>query len=216
MMYLEERADLCKVTKMMFDRFITNAAGGNISVKMNDEHFIMTPTLMSQMKFGRLEPEEIIVIDREGRVIEGNGKVTREFNMHVAAYDALPEAGAVLHAHAKESMVFASLGLEMPHLCEATRKLGQIITLPFAPATSKELAHNVKQYLQTRKDDLPIATLLREHGILVVDKTLRKGYDMLERIEYNAYVNTQAKLFQLTGDYQPGRKEEAFNYNLEE
>ncbi len=198
----------------MFDRFITNAAGGNISVKVSDEHFIMTPTLMSQAKFCRLEPEEIIVINRHGDVIEGAGKVTREFNMHIAAFNACPDAGAVLHAHPKESMVYASLGLDLPHLTEASRKLGEIKTLPFAPATSPELANNVSEYLATRTDALPIATLLREHGVLVIDKTLRKGYDILERIEYNAYVNVQAKLFQALGEYKPDENDYA--YNLEE
>ncbi len=215
MMFFEERKDLCVVAKMMFDRFNTNAAGGNISVKVDKELFIMTPTLMSQAKFGRLEPEEIIVINRNGEVLEGEGKVTREFNMHVAAFDSCPDAGAVVHAHPKESMVFASLGLPLPHLTEASRKLGEIKTLPFAPATSPELAQTVSDYLTDREDDLPIATLLREHGILVVDKTLRKAYDVLERIEYNAYVNINAKIFEALGVYKP-EEETKYSYNLEE
>jgi L-fuculose-phosphate aldolase len=217
MLYYEERKDLCEVTKMMFDRFNTNAAGGNISVKVSDEHFIMTPTLMSQGKFCRLTPEDIVVIDKEGTVYEGNGKVTREFNMHVAVYETMPDVGAVVHAHPKESMVFASLGLDLPHLTEATRKLGEIKVLDFAPATSRELAQNVREYMETRKGDLPVATLLREHGILVVDKTLRKAYDMLERIEYNAYVNIHAKIFEGLGLFKAKSEEsEKFQYNLVE
>lgn len=214
MLYFEQRQELCEVTKMMFDRFNTNAAGGNISVKVSEEHFIMTPTLMSQDKFCRLTPEEIIVINREGEVLEGNGKVTREFNMHVAVFDTLPEAGAVVHGHPKESMVFASLGMDLPHLTEATRKLGEIKVLDFAPATSVQLAENVRSYMETRKGDMPVATLLREHGILVVDKTLKKAYDMLERIEYNAYVNIHAKLFEALGIYKPKKDTTEFEYNL--
>ncbi|PLR75220.1 hypothetical protein CU633_22285 [Bacillus sp. V3-13] len=216
MMYSAERLDLCEVTKMMFDRFITNAAGGNISVKVSDQHFIMTPTLMSQAKFCRLKPEEILVIDRDGHIIDGEGKVTREFNMHIAVFDTLPKAGAVIHAHPKESMVFASLGLPLPHLCESTRKLGEIVTLDFAPATSQQLADNVRKYMQTRVTDMPVATLLREHGILVIDTTLRKAYDMLERIEFNSYVNIQAKLFEAVGAYKPEQNELGLAYNLEE
>lgn len=215
MLYYDERKDLCIVAKMMFDRFNTNAAGGNISVRVSDEHFIMTPTLMSQAKFCRLKPEEIVVINKQGERIEGEGKVTREVNMHLAAYETRPDAGAVVHAHPKESMVFASLGLNLPHLTEASQKLGEIRTLPFAPATSSELAETVRGYLLSRKDDLPIATLLRKHGILVVDKTLRNAYDILERIEYNAYVNIQAKLFQALGEYNPN-DDNNFAYNLEE
>lgn len=214
MLYEAERKDLCVVTQMMFDRFITNAAGGNITVRVSEKHWIMTPTLMAQAKFCRLEPENILVIDKEGHILEGDGKLTREFNMHMAVYETLPLAGAVIHAHPKESMVFASLGLEIPHLCEATQKLGEVKTLEFAPATSQELADKVRAYLETRKMDIPVATLLREHGILVIDKSLRRAYDMLERIEYNAYVNIQANLFQALGKL--NTKKTDFSYNLEE
>ncbi|BCU81333.1 L-fuculose-phosphate aldolase [Polycladomyces abyssicola] len=216
MLYFEERKDLCEVARMMFDRLLTNAAGGNISVKMSDSRFIMTPSLMSQQKFCRLKPEEILVVDSNGNILEGDGQLTREFNMHMAAYDAMPDAGAVIHAHPKESMVFASLGLEMPHMCEATRKLGEIRTLEYAPATSKDLADRVYAYLRSRAGDIPVATLLREHGILVIDKTLRKAYDMLERIEFNAYVNIQAKLFELMGAVKGDNHVHSFSYHSEE
>lgn len=214
MMYFKERKDMCEIAKTMFDRFNTNAAGGNISARVSHKHFIITPTLMSQEKFCRLKPNEILVVNESGEILEGEGGLTREFNMHMAVYTTREDSGAVIHAHPKESMVFASLGLPLPHLTESTRKLGEVITLPFAPATSVELADTVRDYIRTRKDDLPIAMLLREHGILVVDTTLRKAYDMLERIEYNAYVNIHAKIFEALGIYKP--TDQSYSYNLEE
>ncbi|MGG5253646.1 class II aldolase/adducin family protein [Neobacillus sp. SM06] len=216
MLYLDQRKELCEVTRMMFDRFNTNAAGGNISVKVSEKHFIMTPTLMSQAKFCRLNPEDILVIDKEGTIYEGVGKVTREFNMHIAVYETKPNAGAVVHAHPKESMVFAALGLDLPHFTESTRKLGEIKVLDFAPATSLQLAQMVKNYMETRKADLPVAALLREHGIIVVDKTLRKTYDMLERIEYNAYVAIHAKIFEGLRMLEQKHDAKNFQYNLDE
>ncbi|SDD31317.1 L-fuculose-phosphate aldolase [Terribacillus halophilus] len=215
MLYRKEREDLCKVVKIMFDRYETNAAGGNVSVRMNDDHIIMTPTLMSQEKFCDLKPYEILVVDMNEQKIEGEGNITREINMHMACYKQRSDIGCVLHAHPKESMVFATLGMELPNLTEATQKLGQIPTLPFAPATSKELAAIVKDHLSDLSDEaLPKAMLLNKHGILVVDKTLRKAYDMLERIEYNAYVASKALLFEALNISK--RSEEVHTYNLEE
>ncbi|MBE6184086.1 class II aldolase/adducin family protein [Heyndrickxia ginsengihumi] len=201
MLYQQERQDVCEVTKMMFNRFVTNAAGGNISVKINHEHFIMTPTLMAQQKFCDLSPDDILVLTRDGEIIEGKGNITREFNMHIGTYDTLPNAQAIIHAHPKELMVFASLGLEVSHLTESTRKLGEVKTLPYAPATSMELAEVVKTYMRSRKSDIPVATLLREHGVLIADTSLRKAYDMLERLEYEAYVNFQAAVIGALGLY---------------
>ena len=49
----------------MYDRKFTNAAGGNVSIKVSDDHFIMSPTLMSQNYLCDLNPEQILVIDKE-------------------------------------------------------------------------------------------------------------------------------------------------------
>ena len=74
MLYQKEREEMCEVVKAMFDRDLTNAAGGNLSERMNENHFIMTPTLMAQQKLCRLEPEDILVVDKELNIIEGRGK----------------------------------------------------------------------------------------------------------------------------------------------
>ncbi len=199
MLYLEERKQLCEVARTMFDRNLTNAAGGNISVRLNEQHILMTPTLMSQRKFCRLKPEEILVLDYNLNIIEGEGGLTRESNMHLGVLKEIPLANAVIHAHPKYAMVYACLGLEMPIYYEACEKLQEIITLPFGKACSEELAEIATNYFKGRKDEMAshaIAALLNKHGILVADKDLYKAYDMLERIETNAYVALQAKSFE--------------------
>ncbi|EIA20755.1 hypothetical protein KKC_05130 [Listeria fleischmannii subsp. coloradonensis] len=216
MLYEKERQDLAKIVKTMFDRFETNAAGGNVSVKMNEEHIIMTPTLMSQAKLCQLSPYEILVVDQKNEVVEGDGKVTREINLHRACYNENPEIGCVLHAHPKESMLFATLGIDLPNLTEATQKIGRIPTLEFAPATSKELAEIVRKHVANLRDKaVPSASLLNKHGIVVLETSLHKAYDLLERIEYNAYVVQKAMVFDALHIHTLTEEPE-LNYNLEE
>lgn len=216
MLYEKERQDLAKIVKTMFDRFETNAAGGNVSVKMNEEHIIMTPTLMSQAKLCQLSPYEILVVDQKNEVVEGDGKVTREINLHRACYNENPEIGCVLHAHPKESMLFATLGIDLPNLTEATQKIGRIPTLEFAPATSKELAEIVRKHVAHLRDKaVPSASLLNKHGIVVLETSLHKAYDLLERIEYNAYVAQKAMVFDALHIHTLTEEPE-LNYNLEE
>ena len=198
MMYKKEREELCEVARLMFDRKLTNAAGGNISIRINDEHIIMTPSLMAEEYFCRLEPEQILVTNYDGELIEGRGKVTRESNIHLGIYKNLPDAGCVLHAHPKEAMVFICLAEELPSLTEATDKYGEVKTLPYAKACSKELADIVVDYFKSREGELKshgLITLLRKHGLVIVEKDLKKAYNALERIETNAYVNLHRHLF---------------------
>ncbi len=199
MLYKEQRQILCEIARIMFDRNLTNAAGGNISMRINDEHVIMTPTLMSQRKFCRLKPEEILVLDYDLNKIEGEGRITRESNMHIGVFKEVPLANAIIHAHPKYSLVYACLGVDMPIYYEACDKLKEIPALEFGKACSVELAEIATEYFKSRKDEVEnhaVAALLRRHGVLIADKDIYKAYDYLERIESNAYVALQAKKFE--------------------
>lgn len=211
MLYLEERRKMCETVKTMFDRFETNAAGGNLSLKVNDEHFIMTPTLMSQKYLCDLSPFQILVVDSDLNIIEGEGRLTREINMHMAVYKQNPEIKSVIHAHAKESMFWASLGRDMPNITEATQKLGEIKCLDYEPATTAELAESVRKYVEHRKGDIPLAVLLERHGLIVADKSLEKAYDMVERLEYNADVAYKMWVLSKLGEEVGFTKDYAYN-----
>lgn len=200
MLYLEERQQVCDIARIMFDRKLTNAAGGNISMRINKEHVIMTPTLMSQRKFCKLKPEEIIVMDYDMNKIEGVGGITRESNMHLGVLKEVPLAQAIIHAHPQYAMVYASLGIDIPVYIEACDKLKEIIALPYEKACSADLANRATKYFGERKDEIhnhALVALLSRHGILVADKDLYKAYDYLERVELNSYVALQAKIFDI-------------------
>lgn len=215
MLYSEERKRLSNLVKKMFDRYETNTAGGNVSVRINDEHIIMTPTRMSQEYHCEISPYQILVVDMNENIIEGDGGITREINMHMAAYRHNREIGCVLHAHALNSMVFATVGMEMPNLTESTQKLGEISCLEYAPATSQELADKVKKHLESEREDaVTNAILLNKHGVLITDKDLTHAYDILGRLEYNAYIAEKALIFEKLGIQQMDKKD--YNYNLEE
>lgn len=200
-MYEKERQKLCLYVKSLFDRKLTNAAGGNLSVKVSDNYFIMTPSFMSQAFLCDLKPEQILVIDKEENIIEGYGKKTREINMHMACYQENSKVGCVIHAHPLDAMVFATLGLDMPNLSEASEKLGEIPCLEYAPSTSQELADKVREKLK-EESKIPQAFLLKRHGILVQGDTLEKTYDMVERLEWNAHIAINFLLFKQNSNIQ--------------
>lgn len=191
MLFEEERNKICKFVKNMYDHRLTNSAGGNVSLKVSDDTFLMTPTLASQQYLWDITPDQILVLDKSGNIVEGNGEKTREYNMHMRCYEKNSEITCVIHAHALNSMVFAILGLDIPNITEATQKLGRIRCLPYKKATSMDLANVVGDYVQ--KDSVvPKVYLLNKHGIISVGTSLEKTYDMIERVEWNAYIVLQA------------------------
>lgn len=212
-LFEQERKDLAEVVKMSFERKLTNVAGGNFSFKTTDEKgqefIIMTPTMMSEAYFGKLSPSQILVIEPHTRkIIAGEGQLTREINMHEAAYDANPQIKCVYHAHAPNAMFWATAGLNLPNLTEATQKVRQVEVLPFAPNCSNELAEIVKNKLLSldkQGEPLPLYFLLNSHGIVVFTsgadglEALHKALSIADTMEWNAEIAYKQAVFQKMG-----------------
>ncbi|MFD1449046.1 class II aldolase/adducin family protein [Oceanobacillus profundus] len=212
MLYQKEREQLADIVKKMFDRYETNTAGGNVSARVSDEHIIMSPTLMSQKHHCDISPYQVLVVDMDENIVEGDGRITREINMHMACYKHNRDIGAVVHGHSLYSMVFATMGMDMPNLTESTQKFGEIKCLDFAPATSSKLARKVRDYLEDKGSNAIMNTiLLNRHGVLVTDKTLEKAYDNLGRLEYNAYIAEKSLIFEKLGIVKLDQKNYDFN-----
>ncbi len=89
---------IVEVARLMYQRFLTNSAGGNISVRLGDRIYI-TPKYAGSRYLWNLQPEQINVLNLAYEVVEGAGDISRESRLHLAVYDHFPEAGAVIHAH---------------------------------------------------------------------------------------------------------------------
>lgn len=211
MLYEAERREMCRIVKSMFDRWLTNAAGGNLSCKVSSNHYIMTASGLSSKYLWDIGPENILVVDDNLNVIEGEGRVTREINMHMEIYRNDDKVKAVIHAHPKELMVYACMGIDMPVVSEALEYLGEAIPcLPYRPATTQELAELVGKWTSefskefkekelVMEDIYAYGALLRRHGVIVASDNLHSANEMLERLETNAYVHIHAATLESRG-----------------
>lgn len=209
MIFEREREDLAGIVKLIFSRKLTNVAGGNFSFLAEEDdkqYIIMTPTMMSEAYLGNLSASQIMVVDFETReVISGVGSLTREINMHQAVYQTNPKIKAVLHAHAPNAMFWATSGLPMPNLTEATQKVGPVPVMAFAPNCSEELAEITSTYI--RENDLPVPhmLLLDSHGVLINATgdtgmmAIHKALSILDTVEWNAEIAYKQAIFQALG-----------------
>ncbi|WOO86517.1 class II aldolase/adducin family protein [Mollicutes bacterium LVI A0039] len=199
MLYLEERLQLAKVGSVMVKKKLTNNAGGNISMKVDEDedyqYFIVSPKQAGQLKYWNLRPEEVLVLRKNKKTkvnekLEGEGQFTRETALHLNVFDQCPKVKSVIHSHPYESMGFVTFEDEIPLACENVMKFGRVPVLDFAPATTPELAQIVKEFLENNRDlsNLgAIAFCLRGHGIVVASNgDLDITLDHLERLEYNS------------------------------
>lgn len=187
---------LARIAKLMFDRRLTDAAGGNASLRDGDR-VLVTPRYSGSRYQWQLATEQICEIGLDGRLLAGAGEVSREIAVHLAAYRDFPEIGAVIHAHPFHVMPFVYAAQPIPPTNEYTAKFGPIGYVEDAPSHTPALGASVAAAISARRGDLarhPLAFLLPDHGIVVVADTLAAAFDTLERVDGSARNALYARL----------------------
>lgn len=189
MTYEAERALMCAVGKLLYDRGYVAANDGNLSMKTAPDRLLVTPSGVSK---GRLTPDMLLVTDLEGNVLEGNRHPSSETKMHLAVYRGRPDVGAVVHAHPPVSTAFAVCrrGMETPHLSELVTGLGAVPCTPsFAMLSTDQVPRSVEPYLADH-----CAVLLANHGALTWGEDLWEAFDRMETVEHTAKILLNARL----------------------
>jgi L-fuculose-phosphate aldolase len=195
--YFETRKEMTRIAKSLWKRRLTNAAGGNFAVRVGDGLVLITPSLMAERKHCALKAKDLLLIDYEKNIIEGEGALSREADMHVGLLRAFKGIGAVMHAHPFYSMAFVAQSKEIPSFIEATADRGSVACLPYARLFSPELPAQVLKYFGDHRgaaESRPLGVILPLHGLVVTGPDLYSAYSMLELIECDAFCGLSKSL----------------------
>jgi len=120
------------------------------------------------------------VVDLAGAKVRGRGRPSTELLMHLAAYAARPDAGAVVHAHPLTAVAFTVAGLPPPNdlLPEAVLVLGPIAVAPFATPGTDEVPRSLAPFWREHQ-----VIVLERHGALALGKDLFQAFDRMETLE---------------------------------
>ena len=189
------RERVAYIGQLLFSRQLTDAAGGNLSERVGDL-ICMSPRYAGSKRQWQLDPEDILVINLEGEVLVGAGTISRESQVHLRLHREFGEYGVgVIHAHARNLLVFAATETPMPPVLEATRKFGVTPVVEYAPAHGEALAENVASSMKGRERRISThaaATLAPWHGLFLMGKDLFAAFDAVERLDTNAYIILQS------------------------
>ena len=193
----QTRIKIAETGKLVFQRHLTDSAGGNISVRVGDLVCI-TPRYSGSRRHWQLQPYQVLVSSLSGEKLEGDGDISREAQVHFRIYEEFPEATAVLHSHARNVMAFVAAGRPIEPVLEATLKFGTIPVTKYAPAHSAKLAESIVDEFRGREADIRkygAAVMAPWHGLFAVGKDLDAAFDLTERIDTNAYCILMSRLF---------------------
>jgi L-fuculose-phosphate aldolase len=194
------RTQLLEVCKLVYDRYLTNAAGSNFSARASETTFYLTPTNNAKNNRLRMSPDDLLLVDKEGKILDGNGKLSRSWPTHRRLYLEFEETNAVIHAHPKMATIFACREKPMDPFLDAMKKYGPIPVLPRhlevdGPEFGQAIVDIFRDCQQSFKKH-GHAVFYPYHGILVAAPTLEDAYDLLERIEFNATAILYSRLLE--------------------
>ncbi len=178
MSYEQIAASIVEVGKLMYQKGWVAANDGNISVRLDAERILCTPTGVSK---GMMRAEDMLVVDLEGRKLEGARACTTEIQMHCTVYKLRSDVNAVVHAHPPVSTGFAVAGraLNLAILPEAVVTLGTVPLTNYGLPGTPELSSQLVPYIPNHD-----ALLMANHGAVCYGSSLEQAFFRLETVEH--------------------------------
>ena len=152
---------------------------GNISIRLGNDRYLATPTARAKAD---LSPNDLIIVNENGQLLEGTGAIFSEWKIHQALYQMQPDLQCVVHAHPVHA---TALGLQekpllVDYLPEAVVSLGDEI--PCVPQT----VPLSQEQLQLIKRIAPLcpAFLVCGNGVFAHGHDLQTTYLRIELVEH--------------------------------
>src|ERR1700744_7349 len=177
------REEICRLGRSCFERGLTPGSSGNISVKLDDGGYMVTPTNAS---LGSLDPARLARLSPEGKLISGDAP-TKEVPLHSALYQTRGAARAVVHLHSTHSVALSMLPETAPRAARPPMtpyylmKCGHTALVPYYRPGDPAVADAIKG-LAGRYSSV----LLANHGPVVSGNSLEAAVFATEELEETA------------------------------
>lgn len=145
---------------------------GNVSAIDREKNLVVIKP--SGVEYEKLTPEDMVVVNLEGEVVEGKYKPSSDTATHLELYKAFPQVGGIVHTHSSYATSWAQAGKSIP--CYGTTHAdyiyGEVPCLRGLTAEEIETAYEantgkviVEEFARLAKDPMAVpAVLLRNHG----------------------------------------------------
>ena len=188
------RDQICRFGRSLFERGLTPGSSGNISVRLDDGGWLVTPTNAS---LGFLDPARLSRLNGSGRVMSGDAP-TKEIPLHAALYETRRTARAVVHLHCAHCVAVSMLPeinpkAALPPLTPYyMMRCGETALLPYYRPGDASVADAIRGLAGQYS-----CVLLSNHGPVVAGDTLETAVFAMEELEETA------KLYLMTRNMNP-------------
>lgn len=182
MLLAYERELIVEYGKKLITAGLTRGTGGNLSICNREEG--LAAISPSGLGYFQTKPEDVAVVELDGRVADGRCKPSSELPFHLIFYNNRPDISSVVHTHSLHATVLACLGLELPPLHYLIGFAGRNVRCaPYATFGTDGLAQNALAAMAGRK-----AVLLANHGLIAGGADMHEAFMIAETVEFCAEI----------------------------
>lgn len=176
--YLEERKQIVEYGKKLVDNRLTTGTGGNLSIYVpKDKVMLISP---SGIDYYKTKLEDVVVMDLDGNILEGDCKPSSEFAMHSIFYKRNPKVLSVIHAHADFASAMSTLEKDIPPLHYVIGDIGKkIVCTDYKIYGSPEIAEEAYKKMGNNH-----GILLANHGLLATGGSIASALSIATEIEW--------------------------------
>lgn len=177
------REEICRYGRSLFERGLTPGSSGNISFRLDDGGWLVTPTNAS---LGFLDPARLSRLDGAGQLISGD-KPTKEIPLHTALYQTRGSARAVVHLHSTNAVALTMLPEIDPRAALPPMtpyylmRAGQTALIPYYRPGDPAVADAIRGLAGKYS-----SVLLANHGPVVAGDSLEAAVFATEELEETA------------------------------
>lgn len=141
-------------------------------------------------RYDKLTPGDLIVMDLEGKIVEGHRRPSSDTGTHLYLYTHRPDILGIVHTHSPYAMIFGVLGKPIPPTMSSAALLGGEIPIGgYVPVGGEEIGAEI-----LRKIGDSSAIIMQNHGVYTFDKTVWKATVLAAEVEDLAKITHFAML----------------------
>lgn len=167
---LKIKQEICEIGDRLYKRGFAAANDGNISYRIGDNQVVCSPTGICK---GYMKPDDLCVVDINGKQISGHLKATSEIKLHLAIMKERPEIKAVVHCHPPHATAFGIAREPVPScvLPEVEIFLGDVPTAKYETPGSQEFADTILPFVHKAN-----VIILANHGTVSFGDTVERAF----------------------------------------
>jgi L-fuculose-phosphate aldolase len=164
------KQEICEIGDRLYKKGFAAANDGNISFRLGENEVVCTPTMCCK---GFLKPDDLCIVDMQGKQLSGNRKRTSEVMLHLEIMKARADVKSVVHCHPPHATAFGIAREPIPQcvLPEVEIFLGDVPITKYEIPGGKEFAETILPFVH--KSNIVI---LANHGTVSYGETVERAY----------------------------------------